>query len=572
MTFRYLLGVFALAFSLPLVAQVTFSATTYPAPSSATQNLSVAADIDSDGNPDLITTDGSNPQVLLWYGIGGGKFGSPEIVGNLDGSTQDVAVGDFNGDGRLDILVTTTGPTNAVDLLINDGSRTFSKKTISTPDPAGYVAVGDFNNDGKLDFALSSTDGTGAGYIRIYIGNGDGTFNIGSQLMLPKTNYYYQTTYRLMAADLNKDGKTDLVNVFEPTTVFLNTGNATFSTAQSITAPNGGTYVYGYVGDLNGDAAPDLFLTGNQFCGEGCGWIKSLDSYLNDGTGHFTLKQSVQPTGSSDSFGVLADLNYDGKLDMVFNSDGVLEYALGNGDGTFQAVQQSVPLNGQYSDSPTQLLPHDLNNDGLMDIASTASFSILTELNTSAKPDCGSPNSSSLTSNVCSPAAGETVSSSFPVRAVANGPVDIARIEEWLDGKKVYQKLLNQVRNTLTASVGQHTLTIVAVDVLNNIAKKNFSLNVINCPAPSTAGVHICTPASGSTLSSPVSVNAAATSASGTYITAMRLYVDNVAKYAISGSKLSASVALTTGSHYLAVVAYEANGQALKSTEYITVH
>ena len=566
---RYLLCLFALSFALPLAAQVRFSTTTYPAPPGATQNRSVAADIDRDGNPDLITTDGSNPQVLIWYGTGAGKFGSPEIVGNLDGVTQDVAVGDFNGDGRLDILVSTG---QAVDFLINDGNRTLSKTTISTPDPVGYLAVANFNSDGKLDFAVTSYNNTtGTNYIQLYLGDGHGTFTPSSRIPITALQFP-QTPYSLIARDLNKDGKVDLINVGIATTIFLNNGNATFTAAQNISAPNGGTYVYGAVGDLNGDAAPDLFLTNNQFCGEGCGWIKSLDSYLNNGAGQFTLKQSLQPTGSSDGSGVLADVNYDRKLDMVFDSDNTLEYALGKGDGTFQAVQQAGSLNSQYSDSTAQLLSHDLNNDGLMDIASTATYSMLVELNTSAKPDCGSPNSSSLASHVCSPAAGQTVSTSIPVRAVSNGPVEIVRVEEWLDGKKVYQKLFNQVANTLTASVGTHTLTIVAVDVLNNITKKNLSLNVISCGAPSSAGVKICTPASGSTVSSPVSVVAAATAQSGTQITAMRLYVDNVAKYTMNGSNLSASVVMAAGSHYVAVVAYQANGQALKSAQYITVH
>jgi len=562
----FLPSLLVLGLSLPLAAQVSFNSTTYPSTPDQSLNLPAAVDIDRDGNADLILSDSSNPQVVVYYGTGEGKFGSPATVGNLDGATGDLAVGDFNGDGKLDIL--TIAGNHEVDLLLNDGSRTFSKNTISTPDLPTYLAVGDFNNDGKLDFALSSYSiNLSKNYIQIYLGNGDGTFTTATQFTVP------QSTYKLVAADLNQDGKIDLLNVANPTTVFLNSGGATFTAAQNISVPNGGTYVWVAIGGLNGDTAPDLFLTNNQFCGEGCGWIKSLDSWVNDGTGHFTLKQSLQPiNASSDAYGVLGDLNYDGKLDMVFEADNTLEYALGKGDGTFGSVHQLGSLNGQYSDSYTPLLAHDLNNDGLMDIVSTDSASILVELNTSAKPDCVPPSSSSVGSTICSLASGQKVNSTFPVRAAANGPLDIWRMEEWLDGKKVYQALSNQMRNNVTTTVGSHTLTIATIDVLNNVAKKSISFTTISCTAPASAGVRICTPTSGSTDSSPVSVVAASSPASGTSIASIRLYVDSISTSTASGSRMSTSVSLSAGTHHLSVVAYEKNGGALKASETITVH
>jgi hypothetical protein len=144
-------------------------------------------------------------------------------------------------------------------------------------------------------------------------------------------------------------------------------------------------------------------------------------------------------------------------------------------------------------------------------------------------------------------------------------------MEEWLDGKKVFQSLSNQLRNSITASVGPHTLTIVTVDVLNTISKKSVSLSAISCSALATAGVRICTPTAGSKVGSPVSVVAASTPPSGTSITAIRLYVDNRAKTTIGGSRLSTSVSLAAGLHHLTVVAYESNGHALTSSETITV-
>ncbi len=567
---RFLSAFIVLGLALPVTAQVSFNSTTYLSPANTSPSFSIAADLDRDGKPDIISTDGSNPQLLVWYGTGSGKFGSAEIIGHLDGPTGNIAVGDFNNDGKLDILA-PTGQRQSIDLLINQGNRVFSVKSIPLPDWPSWVAAADFNNDGKLDFAVSSfKPDTGTSYIQIYFNNGAGGFTAGQMLPLP-----FSLTFNVIARDLNKDGKIDLIDVGAPATIFLNNGDGTFTNAQTLNAPNGGTYTAGSVGDVNGDAAPDLFLTNNQFCGEGCGFIKSLDSWVNDGTGHFTLKQSLQPAdSSSDNFGVLADLNYDGKLDMVFEADPGLEYALGNGNGTFGPVHEAGALNVQFIGDATPLLNYDLNNDGLMDIISTSSGtnSILVELNTSAKPDCLPPNSSSVGSTVCSPVSGQKVNSTFPVRAAANGPVDIVRMEEWLDGKKIFQSLSNQLRNNVNTSAGAHTLTIVTVDVLNNISKKNLSLSAISCSAPATAGVRICTPVAGSTASSPVSVVAASSPPAGTSITAVRLYVDNVAKFTTNGSRLSTSVAMTAGTRHLTVVAFEANGHALTSSETITVH
>jgi hypothetical protein len=548
---------------------VTFATQTYAAPTSSFTGFTVAADIDKDGNPDLITTDLANSQLLIFYGTGGGNFAAPTVVALLGSPAVDLKVGDFNGDGKLDIIV-VCGNGNTIGVLTGNGNRTFNYTSIATTDSPYFVAVGDFNNDGKLDFAAALVTSSYAGYIQIYYGNGDVTFTAGATIPLPGTLFNFSD--RLIAADLNQDGRIDLVNAAEPTTVFLNNGDGTFTLAQTINAPgqNGlGNYVYGDVGDLNGDAVPDLLLSNSGFCGPGCGYFDDLDSYLNDGTGHFTLTAKLQPQGDQVTNGVLADLNYDHKNDVLYTyyySGGQLGFALGVGDGTFHARQSGGALNQDYP----PLLARDLNNDGQMDIVSTGQSNLIVLLNTSVTPDCASPNSSALASNVCSPLPGATVSPTFAVRAAANAPVDVLRIEEWLDGKKVYQQLSNQIRNELTATLGVHTLSVVSIDVLNNVSKNSFTFTV-GCGAPATAGVKICTPVANATVKSPAHVTAAATAASGTSITAMRLYVDNVSEYTVNGATLNTSVTLATGSHNLVVVGYEANGGAQVASETITV-
>ncbi len=92
------------------------------------------------------------------------------------------------------------------------------------------------------------------------------------------------------------------------------------------------------------------------------------------------------------------------------------------------------------------------------------------------------------------------------------------------------------------------------------------------CAAPATAGVKICSPGAGASATSPVPITVAAKAATGTSIKAMRVYVDNVAKFTVNGATLSTSLSMTAGNHSIAVVGFEANGAALKTTETITVH
>lgn len=554
--------------AIPLVAQVTFGPlTNYIPPSGSGQQKTISADLDHDGNPDLITTDGGLSQLLIRYGLGGGTFGAPQQI-PVGFTPADLQVGDFNGDGNLDIAVINEGGLSITILLGND--RTFIPSTINTGSSAEPIslAVGDFRQSGHLDLAVAFYNSTGQNdSIRFYNGNGDGTFTLGS--IIPN----YPCT-QMIAADVNKDGKIDLICVEGQAAVFLNAGNGVFSLAQAITPPLfGGSYAYGTLADVNGDAAPDLLLTDSGFCGRGCGSVSGLDTYLNDGTGHFIYKQSFQ-NNQSPSWATLADLNYDGKMDLAFvtgtaNQQYTLGYDLGHGDGTFGAFETA---GGNFNAYFATLLLHDLNNDGLPDVVATSQV-LQVELNISATPDCSSPNSSKVAVHTCLPASGSTVGTTFSVRAGANAPTSILRIEEWLDGKKVYQQLSNQVRNTLTTTVGTHTLTIIPVDIFGNYVKQNETINVSNtCSAPSSPGVRICSPVAGSTISSPVTFSAAASPSSGTSITAMRLYVDNISKYTVNGNTLYTSVALSAGSHSVAVVGYEANGSALRTTETITVH
>ncbi|MFZ0685302.1 MAG: FG-GAP-like repeat-containing protein [Terriglobales bacterium] len=169
------------------------------------------ADFNGDGKLDIVLSnaDGSM-SVLLNKGKGvyAAAIVTPAVSGSSGGS---IVVGDFNNDGKLDIAITDYNQ-KQVNVLLGNGDGTF-QAPIGTPSPIDPItlATGDFNHDGKLDLALTSWDNTGS--LTIFTGNGNGTFNLGTtyafntwdQCQFGGTNPYW-----MGVADLNQDGKLDL--------------------------------------------------------------------------------------------------------------------------------------------------------------------------------------------------------------------------------------------------------------------------------------------------------------------------------------------------------------------------
>jgi hypothetical protein len=165
-------------------------------------------DFNADGKLDVIVSTGSPSEptsgVALSLGNGDGTFraasGSPLSLGK---NLSAVVVGDFNGDGKLDIAVTDLS-SNAVLVLLGNGDGTFgAPAAIPVGNQPQAIIVGDFNNDGKLDLAVANS---GDGTITLLLGKGDGTFTQASGSPYPAG----RGPSALAAADFNGDGKLDL--------------------------------------------------------------------------------------------------------------------------------------------------------------------------------------------------------------------------------------------------------------------------------------------------------------------------------------------------------------------------
>jgi hypothetical protein len=178
----------------------------------ANSALAGLGDFNNDGKLDLLTTDSG--QVSFRRGNGDGTFRKPSALSNVAGVNL---IADFNGDGRLDIAAIDNGA-GAVRVSLGNGDGTFgAAQTFLVGSDPGQLAVGDFNGDGKLDLATANSQAAfhdGNGLVTVLLGNGDGTFQ-------PAQNFSAGiSAFSLVVADFNHDGYADLA-VVDPNTQTL---------------------------------------------------------------------------------------------------------------------------------------------------------------------------------------------------------------------------------------------------------------------------------------------------------------------------------------------------------------
>jgi hypothetical protein len=300
-----------------------------------------------------------------------------------------VAVADVNGDGKPDIVVANCGannngcaPKNAtVGVLLGNGDGTF--QTAVTYGSGGYyassVAVADVNGDGKPDIVVASCSDSDCtnGEVGVLLGNGNGTFQTA---VTYRTGGYFATS--VAVADVNGDGKPDLVttnycvdsncDTNASVSVLLGNGDGTFQTAVSY--DSGGLEATSVaVADVNGDGKPDIVVANYCASSNDC-TSGMLGVLLGNGDGTFQTAASYDSGGHSASSVAVADVNGDGKPDIVVANycassndctNGTVGVLLGNGDGTFQMAVNYGESNG-YA---TSLAVADVNGDGKPDLA-----------------------------------------------------------------------------------------------------------------------------------------------------------------------------------------------------------
>ncbi len=287
------------------------------------------------------------------------------------------AVGDFNNDGKLDI-VSAFGGTLTVSL--GNGSGGFGTPNTTEVPTTRSIAVADLNGDGKLDVVIFHFDAPNQ-FLRILLGNGDGTFTTGADYAIDDSPMFPRAS-PVVIADFNRDGKPDLAVIHSSTSsidIMMGNGDGTFAApigypvGTGITDPGVGVTLL-TAGDFNGDGKPDLLSYSQAYD------TQTLSVLLGNGDGTFaaalTYPASLPPSVNFDSM-VVGDLNGDGKLDLAAATWGDAKTAvnvyLGHGDGTFAppVVYPGLALHPDFDAVISNAFGIgivDLNGDGKADV------------------------------------------------------------------------------------------------------------------------------------------------------------------------------------------------------------
>jgi VCBS repeat protein/HYDIN/CFA65/VesB family protein/centrosomal CEP192-like protein len=333
-------------------------------------NLLLVAEFNGDSLPDFLFV-GSSSSVSVLLGNGNGTFGASANYNLLPVSPSAImnpaflTVADFNTDGKADVaVIEPSDPTGLIAVVLGKGDGSFglplssSIKSVS----AGPMVSGDFNNDGKADIVAFTGGGSGPRLLSVFLGNGDGTFQASMDIQAP----FNAGTETLADGDFNGDGKLDLVittsdvNGNESVQILIGKGDGTFQTGAGYALPNFFVFTPIVVGDLNHDGKLDLAAGNGEF----------VDVLLGNGDGTFQSPVSYDCAHLYITDLKEGDFNGDGKLDLIVTTYDGVSVLLGNGDGTLQPhIDSSFAGLGS-------VVVGDFNGDGKLDIANPGSVAI----------------------------------------------------------------------------------------------------------------------------------------------------------------------------------------------------
>jgi hypothetical protein len=289
------------------------------------------------------------------------------------------AVGDFNGNGSLDLIIFGNKPGDDFHcgLHFNDGNGGFvediNHSITGVRSRKGGVAVGDIDGDGDLDFIVGGQIVGFLPYTGLYTNDGNGNFTEVTNTGLPDLD---RAAFDF--ADVDGDGDLDLIMTGREgtgpftilTQLYLNDGNGNFTLDNSNTFTGVARATVNFT-DLNGNGSPDLITTGGNSNSE-----SSTNIYFNDGNGNFTEDTTHPLTAISTSSVAVFDADGDGDLDIVISggssqlSIALTKLYLNDGNGNFMEDTNSSfePL----SDGDIDFA--DVDGDGDIDFVLTGSY------------------------------------------------------------------------------------------------------------------------------------------------------------------------------------------------------
>jgi len=333
----------------------------------------LAADLNADGNQDLVIAESGADTVALLFGNGDGTLLPPVRLGlevGVGDGPAGLAIADVTGDAVLDLIVTNGFDSNLA-VLIGAGDGTFTAGGLFD---TGFftqptdVAASDLDNDGDTDLVVSVE----SNQIRVLTNDGTGSFGP------PEFTIILGSVTSVAVGHLNADDIPDFaVTEFASSriTVGFGTGNTTFAGLTDYPAPLGAADIQ--IVDMDGDGDQDLVAA--SFFGDTSVW-------LNDGNGVFAGPTNYATSGVPRAIKA-ADVDGDGDQDLLVATGTTnpqsISFFPANGDGTL-GVEQTLPAGNNCF----ELVIADFNNDDAPDVAAVfiASNDYYVYLNTCAPP------------------------------------------------------------------------------------------------------------------------------------------------------------------------------------------
>ena len=275
-------------------------------------------DINNDGFPDIISSSsGDTKGIQVWI--------NNKVLTNEDsffkaGKSvterelyEGLKLADINNDGNLDIIAANSTDVNAggIQVWLGDGNANFITETGPTRKGIYYdVAVGDINNDGKLDI-VGAGWGDVYGGLRAWLGSGDGRWS-GMQQEIEKVSFW-----GVILADINGDGNLDIIAAsnFDGVAIFYGDGKGHFPKKERL-AESGSFWRVKAV-DLNKDGFLDVVATSNDGKGIVVWYQQRIGNEIR-----WVAKDEGLPTDGFYFDIAFADFNYDGRTDIAASTQG----------------------------------------------------------------------------------------------------------------------------------------------------------------------------------------------------------------------------------------------------------
>lgn len=579
-----------------------------------------SVDVNNDGIPDIVQNTGLPPNgFTVSLANGDGSFRAPVFYAVDDGSNaqMQMASGDFNGDGKVDLLFALPG-SNQLALLLGNGDGTFA--------PAQFIPVAlaqdeafsslpvlssDFNHDGKLDVVVAATtpppsvDPQYIGPQNLYLlaGNGNGSFAPAVSIYTVPTGAYLS---QLVRGDFDGDNNSDVAlllrnvcdtsaNCSSQISVLYGDGQLGFEGAFDMAGPD--DYMALSAGDLNGDGRTDLFFID--------GIAVQLDVLYAEDHRDFLTTATDLPNLTSQEYSSLvygnslamADFNDDGRMDLVTSaynpnpqSSNLIFFLADSASGplTWHVVplpvfyyRNSDPVVGDYNgDTKPDVVIGQSDGPYNMPNALTAAIN---STSGGIWSDCNYPlQGQGIT--LCSPIAYDEQTISFNASSSSYG--QLRKMELWIDGQKVAEQHHAWGNDAWlnfsgSYSIGTHNATLFAADTDNTLRRLDFAFTQVSdgCPGQTAPGgfyvpgVNICKPGNGASVPSPVVVQASTNPYVGATVARMEIWMDGVKKFTqLNGDvQMNAAVEARPGKHRFDVYMVQTDGTKLEQTVYATV-